>query len=72
MIAASYPASWLFETPTEFLRASGPLVAAGLAAAALALASVADQPPHEAHVLVAVDEDAKVAEVAQLQFPFGY
>lgn len=44
MIAASYPASWLFETPTEFLRASGPLVAAGLAAAALAIASARAEP----------------------------
>lgn len=44
MIAASYPVSWLFETPTEFLRASGPLVAAGLAAAALALASGRAEP----------------------------
>lgn len=36
VIAASYPLSWTFETPTEFLRTGGPLMAAGFAGAALA------------------------------------
>ena len=38
VIAASYPMSWKFETPTEFLRTGAPLLAAGFAAAALARA----------------------------------
>ena len=38
VIAASYPMSWNFENPTEFLRTGAPLLAAGLAAAALAKA----------------------------------